>query len=296
MVISNCAFAQTTPVNMDPVASIDVTQPRAFGYYLGDKFQRVVELSLNKPYVLDETRLPKVGKMIPWLRLETPEVDFEETADTNIYRIRLTYQIINIDRDFLDIGVEGHEIGIKNSAATETLNLLIRPVRIRASMIADEKTGPTKNALQADATPAIIEKVNHRARLFMGLAILSYIAFLLLTLGLPFMKQKPAFTNTYHEWRGKGEGDWSAQQYDEALKQTHQAFNKTAGRVVFLEDLDQFLSEHPSFVAQREQIIKFYEHSRDYYFVEKHGDQNKYSPAKIIDLLKNCSQSERSMA
>ena len=232
--------------------------------------------------------------MIPWLSIEEPEFEFTENPKTNTYRIVFTYQIINIDKDALDIGVEGHEIGIKRD--TENLTLLIPPVRIKASMIADKFGTASSNNLEADAIPKSIQRNTDQFRLLIIFAIISYVIFLCLTLGLPFMKQPPAFTRAFHEWRQKGTDTWSPQDYDHALKHTHRAFNETAGRVVFLENLEHFLSEHPQFDPAREQIKNFYEYSREFYFADQQNAQSNFSKAKVIDLLRSCSELERGMA
>lgn len=270
-----------------PVANIEVTQPRAFGYQLGDKFERIIKLTLNKPYTLDESSLPEPGRLIPWLSIEAPQVIVTENKKTWEYLITLSYQIINIDKDALDIGVTDHKISIKNGE--EILSLLIQPVRIKAVTIAPT----TGNDLQPDHRPQTIS-VDQRTAMVLGFILLgSLLAFLALTFGLPFLKQAQPFTRSYRQLNKTGKGHWTAVQYSDALKTTHGAFNETAGHVVFFEELDDFLAQHPSFEAYAEQIKGFFSHSRAYYFSEGDNIESEFSQDKLLNLLKHCSVSER---
>lgn len=273
---------------------MDVVQPREFGYHIGDKFRRLITLTLNKPYVLDETSLPKPGKMIPWLNIEAPKVEVNEGQQTRTYRIALSYQITNIDKDALDIGVEGHEISIKNGQ--EKLTLLIQPVRIQAGTIVDSKASLNAGDLQANAAPLAINLTSNRVLAFASMLIACIVTFLLTTFGSPFSIEQPVFTRAYRKLSKLPAESWSAEQYDEALKETHQAFNETAGRVVFTEDVSAFINKNPAFKNSSQQISRFFKHSNDFYFSGLETTQQAFPPGELIKLIKQCSAHEKGAA
>lgn len=270
-----------------PVLRFEVEQPRAYGFYIGDKFSRSIELELKKPYELDEKSLPKAGRLIPWLALESPLISHQQTAQTNKYRISLTYQIVNIDRTLLNIGIPEHNISV--TAGNDVLPLFIRPTRIQASML----TLADQVAMQANAAPIAVELDWAKWIWFGALTIASGLCGWILTFGLSFGKKALPFTSAYRKLASKNLTTWSDEQYAAHLRDTHDAFNKTAGKIIFNDGLTQFLAEHREFALAEEAIRTFYASSREYFFSRHHQGKERMAPKDVIALLKQCSAIER---
>ena len=70
-VLATCALVSLplrAQANTDNVAveRIEVSQPRKFGYQLGDLFERQLSLRLRRPYEFVEDSLPQPGRLNRW--------------------------------------------------------------------------------------------------------------------------------------------------------------------------------------------------------------------------------------
>ena len=274
-----------------PIVQFDVKQPRAFGYYLGDKFERTVNLTLANPYSLDEASLPKPGFLRPWLRVEKPTVVQTPTANGTNYQINFVYQIVNIDSEHLSIGVAHHNIQIDNQSETnpERFNILIPATRVSAALIT---TKPGED-LQADAKPTLANVNFSPAAAYAGLLAVSLIGIYLLTFGWSIRNTPRPFSRIHQRLKHQTSKDWNEEKYTEALKDTHAAFNQVAGHTIFQDDIGKFIAENPSFRDLKPKIDEFFLHTRHYFFAEAADNDAGMSTTDLIEFLGACSRAER---
>ena len=106
----------------------EVTNPRSFGYVVGDKIRREVHLNLRSGYRLDEASLPKPGRLDRWLEVAAPEVGVEPISNGQRYRLVLTYQLFNAPQALETVTVPQQNLRIVG--ASQALTTLIPALRV----------------------------------------------------------------------------------------------------------------------------------------------------------------------
>ena len=82
-----------------------------------------------------------------------------------------------------------------------------------------------------------------------------------------------------------------------AYRYLHAAFNETAGRVLFADDLDSFFAEQARFRGLRVPIESFYFESRQLFFsVEAHNPATATSVDALLRLALRFRDAERGLA
>lgn len=265
-----------------------IEQPRAFGYLLGDKFRRVVQLDLRQPYRLVTDSLPKAGRFTDWLVLETPQVAVESDAEVTRYRLEFTYQILNVSAEFNNIAVPHHNLVYANDE--ETLHALVPATRVLVSPVAIGAS----SALQPAHAPKV-QPLDRRRGLFAGTLLLSALGVLAYAQWgwAPFSSARP-FSAASRQAGRLGNADDA--HYSAVLQAVHLAFNRTAGRTVFAESLDDFFLEHSRFVAAREPIERYFAHSRQFFYAnDSAAGEVGYSVDDLKHLLRHLGDIERGL-
>ncbi len=272
------------------IEQLDITQPRSFGYQIGDKFERSILLRLRKPYQLKIEPLPLQGRMTEWLALEEPIVDVVNLSDSTQYDIQLTYQIININPDVTDIAVPHHNLIY--SDGKEIFKALIPASRISVSVLSTH----ANKSLQPDRIPSKLPQRYLRIILVGTLLLFALTGLAYLHWGLPFSAIKHPFDQACRDLKKLQHRNWDDNNCREALQIIHQAFNETAGKTVFVEQLDEFFSEHKQFTSIQMPIEDYFHRSRTYFFESDQGDQFiKYSLSGLLTLVQDCRDIERGL-
>ena len=281
-----------TQASEKKIELLDIQQPRTFGYQIGDQFERVIHLGLNLPYVLDEQKLPKMGRITEWLSLEKPSVEFHIENKLPSYKITLRYQIINIKPGLVDIPVPSHMLVYKHSETDEAFNAQVPATRVRVSALTD----PAGKGLQSDIKPNHKPQSTSTIFVYLPLLIVSLLCLLYLRYGLPVLNRNHPFTQLFQSSKAQHRKDWSNEALELTLQKVHQAFNQTANKTVFTEGLDQFFLTHKKFQPLEHEITEFYKASRHFFFEQADHQQFNYSPAELNELIKKCSELERGIA
>ncbi|MSR13920.1 MAG: hypothetical protein EXR86_05010 [Gammaproteobacteria bacterium] len=271
------------------VEQLDLRQPRSYGYQIGDKFERTLSLQLRDPYHLAPDALPTHGRVSDWLVLEAPEIIEKDLGGSVLYKIRLTYQVINVDPNRNDIPVPHHFV--RYTDGQETLKALVPATRVGVSVL---RTGD--DDLHPDREPRSLRFRYFKATFYAALLLSALLGVVTLHWGLP-TKQRPPFMEAYRRLRNSRHCFSGEDSYREALLSVHHAFNATAGKTVFADALTEFFNKHAQFVSLREPINDFYQRSRTAFYeepVEHHGEQ--YSHEELVAFARRCSDIERGLA
>jgi mxaA protein len=273
------------------VEQLTIEQPRAFGYHIGDKYGRTIELQLRKPYKLEARSLPAAGRLSEWLAVDAVRLEQRELGASTHYVIRLTYQIVNINLEVLSIPVP--HIDLAYGDGKETLKTLVPATRIGASMLAD----PAGYELQADAVPLILPyRIAHIAITACVFAA-AIAGLIVLRRGVPFANARRPFGALYRSLRKSRKQDWDDAHYRAALHAVHAAFNDTAGRTVFADGLPGFFREQPGFARIETSITDYFAHSQAYFFA--HADDvrgERYTRADLLTFVNACRGIERGLS
>ena len=110
-VITNTIFA---------TSSIEMSEPRQFGYVLGDVFVRKLKLKFNqdRSVLLDEKKL--TGRINNWLSIR--KVESKQLSNFE-YFIKIQYQVVNVPIKPLMIVVPGFEVTTSNGRSQKKYKL-----------------------------------------------------------------------------------------------------------------------------------------------------------------------------
>ena len=269
------------------VERIEVTQPRGFGYQLGDLFERRLQLQLRRPYEFAEDSLPSPGRLNRWIGFHSYSISESRNSTSTIYDIILRYQVANVETTITDAGVPSHQLSIKNDE--ETLTFLVPPSR---TIIAPFGTSVSA-ALAPEKLPGLVSADLGRVLPLVITLLLSIAGFWWFQWGKYLRKDAAPFNHCYQEIKKYSGKEIPAQDYAKVLRDIHQAFNITAGRTVFPDNLPDFFRQHESFQQAESAITHYFDYSNSYFFGDRAGRNENYSLENVIGLLKLCSKAER---
>ena len=290
---------------LDAVAAIQITQlsvtePRAFGYQVGDLVTRRVTLDAPAGLALDAGSLPQTGRR--GTAIELRRLAWHSTNDGagKRYEIELEYQIFAAPREVrtlelpvLHLRLEGQPRaeerpqaddirrpppkGVESSGkATSTQEVRVDAWPVTVAPLVPVEVSPRRGLgeLQPDAPAPLIDTSALRLRLIVwgvvAALLLGYLAHVYL--GLPWWARRGLpFTQAWQALRALSATP-SAEQRREAFRRVHEALNRTAGKVVFEPGVDAFLAAEPKFVRLRDDLRCFFSASHREFFGTVEGD------------------------
>lgn len=272
-----------------------VEEPRAFGHTLGDLLQRRLTLEVAAPWVLDETALPKAGRIGLWLEQRAPLVQSGRSGGLVRYTLDFGYQLINSPREVTTLLLP--EITLQFSSEAGASAFVLPEAPFTAGPLTPETIlarGPLEE-MQPDIAPWPLDTAGMGARLAgYGVVAATLLAWLGYRLwGVPWLaRSRGPFARALPDLKRLAHG--GAEAAPRALKRLHRAFDETAGRAVFAEQQGAFLAAHPRFAPQAEAIARFFELSRQTFFVGAPvtGDPLPW----LLQLCRDCRAIERGLA
>jgi len=297
------------------VEAVNVHEPRAFGYFLGDTLERKVEVVTTGKTELFASSLPRPGPLTYWLDLTAIDHESREEGERTIYDIVLKYQIFYsaLDARSLEIPAfplrfknaggeaEGAEDGSAQDAAVPALEIVVSPLRdIVLTDVMPEKAKEVADVLRPDAKPQPIR--TRRAEILFAISAAAVLAAILALLRHyakgPFAKRagRP-FTVADQRIRRLDLRDGEDGGYRESLLILHRAFDESYGRRLFAADVPAFLAKRASFADLAPRLAAFFESSRFYFFSDQRtAAEKKLSAGDIRRLAADLAREERAAA
>lgn len=283
-------------VNTGRAADIEVSaqNPRPFGYVVGDVFEQELILSAKAGQTLDQKQLPKLGRLNAWLELRALTLDESSRGGTTRYRVKLLFQLPNAP---LAVRV------IELPAQRFVFNTGNRPIEIKSTewpitigpITPDEVLARDGlDAMRADAPPRPIDTTGVKQRLAgYGVGLLGLLLYWCYRyFGIPYLhRQRRPFTQAYREVDKLARGA-QINAYQRALEQLHRALNETAGRSLFVDNIDPFLANRPIPPGLAAMTREFFQVSRNQFFAGG-GPIEHYSIAWMRDFCRAWRDVER---
>jgi mxaA protein len=303
------------------VQSVDVYEPRAFGYFIGDTLDRRVEIVTTGDTELFSSALPRPGPLTYWLDLVAIDESHHEEGDRKTYEIRLKYQIFYSALDVTKLEIPALPLKFKGAGNDENAphgsagpensgpSASIPAFQFLASPLRDitlQNLMPGQNAEIADVLrpdkPAREIAIGGATRL-LGIAIFGMV---LSAAGLLWHYAKWPFSRragrpfTVADRRIRDlllTGARSDATYRESLIVLHRAFDESLGRRMFAEDLSVFLGKRQRFANLKPIVVRFFEGSRLYFFSGDKSAAEAALPAEdVVRLASNLAHEEREAA
>jgi len=295
---ASAACAVMLPGQVDASAS----EPRAFGYQVGDMVTRTVTVDASDGLVLDESSVPQPGARGNALELRSVVRRSNAQAGGRRHELTLLYQVFLSPQEPRTLEMPGFKLRFKGEPRPQEARIEAWPVTV--SPLVPVEVSPRRGLgdLQPDApAPLIDTRFAHWRFIFYGIVALLLLAYLAhVYIGLPWWtRAHRPFTLAWRALRGLTPAT-PEPQWREAFQQLHGAFNRTMGEAVFEEDIDRFVRAKPRFAHLRDDLRKFFRQSRlEFFGKEARGAQAVQAGADrswLIEFGRRCRDAERGAA
>lgn len=280
----------------EAVLRLEASEPRAFGYQVGDHLQRRVVVHAPAGWTLDEASLPRPGGR--GLALELREVRQSRTQTPAGQRVELDldYQVFLAPAVPRTVEIAPHRLRFNVAGRVEEALIEAWPVTIAPLVQAEAPTRRGLGEMQPDRAPPLIDTEARRTRLaaYASAAALLLAGLALAYLGPPWnaARGRP-FAVAWRRLRGLP-AQPDAARWKEACVALHEALNRSAGEVLFERGLDDFLQRRPGFVPLREDLQRFLQTSSAQFFggAAREPDDGRW----LVSLARRCRDAERGLA
>lgn len=280
------------------VRAVHTVEPRAFGYFLGDTLERLIEIQTDPDDEIVSASLPRTGPSNYWLEIRSIAQTSERHGDGRLHKLKIEYQMFYAPIDPRKQTIPATEIAVRGPNGTETTTIpaftfLMSPLR----EIFPEKSGETAETF---LRPDMASPLRRSGLLRTGALIAAFLSALLLTLlardlaWWPFHRRPTRpFSRAVREI-GHSLAKGGTDGYRAALLAMHRAFDAAAGHRLLAADIDGFLAAHPEHGDTRTAVERFFSASRSAFFGEAQRDaETSLPPTELEELAATLARQER---
>jgi len=294
LVLASALVARAAPT--DVPQRVDIVEPRAFGYQVGDIVLRRVAVDAPDGWRLDEATLPAPGGRGRALELRRVSSRAASGSGGRRHELALEYQVFVAPAAVRTFELPA--LRLRFDGASRSVELLIEAWPVTVAPLVPVEVSPRSGLgeLQPDRAPLPIDTGSARVRLVAcaAIAVLLLAGLATVYLGPPWRaaRNRPfgrAWRQLRHLPREPAPAQWRA-----ACRQLHEALNRSAGEVLFEHGLARFVAARPSFGSLRDELARFLRMSRREFF-----DDAASSPpdaAWLVELCRRCRDAERGLA
>ncbi len=247
------------PITITPVPV------RAFGYSIGDRVERRVDLWLAPPWSLTQGGLPAPGRQSPWFDLVEITSTSEAAKNGTHVELRFVYQLLNSPVQPTALLLP--RVRLKFEGEPQPVERDVPPVDLFASpLLPPAAAGSTLDAMRADRKPELIPVEHFRQRLTVyGLVAAAILAWMLVVQQLASRRRAGPFVRACRELRNLARGSRDVARAETAMRVVHRALDETAGHTVFVDNVDT-LFESAYRAPLRARTVAFLDRSRQRFF------------------------------
>lgn len=298
LLVVSIAMVLGTPdaIAQDDRMGIAVKEPRAYGHVVGDRIRRSVRFDLPTGYQLERASLPGEGDLEYWLDLASVDVDRQTQRGGRVV-VTLDYQLFYAPLQASQRELPGFTVQASNTA-NERIEARIPGFVFTMSPIIElqpeAKFGDEENNLVLpDERPALRNTVAPRnaSLAALGAILLALLSWAWAADRIPGRERGP-FARALARIRSLRKAD-DNNAVPEALRAIHRAFDTTAGRSVFAEDVARFVATYPAFADRRDEIEIFFDFSRRFFFGSEAIDCSRgHTLDELTHLARECRRRE----
>jgi mxaA protein len=268
-VLVACAAAVVaTAAAGQEVPRLLASEPRAFGYQVGDLVARRISVDLPAGWQLDSRSLPQPGARGQALELRRVEAGATSIGNGRRYEIKLEYQVFLSPPVVRTLEIPSFKLVLAGPTRSEELRVEAWPVTVAPLVAVEASPRRGLGELRPDREPPLVATaaLTRRLLVWAALAALLIVGLVAGRLGLFWRaaRDRP-FAQAWRQLRRLGDGASDAQWLD-ACRRVHAALNRSAGEVVFESGLAGFVAAQPRFGAVRDDLAIFLKRSRDEFF------------------------------
>lgn len=260
-----CAAASAAADLPSAAVTASVTEPRAFGYAVGDVVTRRIALAVPAGFALDENSLPQPGGRGQALELRSVQLGGRGTAR----ELRLEYQVFLSPRELRTLEMPAFALTFAGSGVRpQSVRIDAWPVVVAPLVPVQAPARTGLGELRPDIAPPLIDTRAERLRLWVWLAglvaVLGYLAQVYLFVPWWARRHRPFGT----AWRRVSQLPAApvAAQRQAAYRLVHDAINHAAGGVLFEAGLKRWIAAQPRFAPLHDELHEFFRRSRGEFF------------------------------
>lgn len=297
ILLLGCCFLGSAVAQSPAVKSLQVDTPRPFGYVIGDIFRHRVRIDLHAPYRLELDSIPLSGKLNRWLEMRTTVLEISRSPGATVYDIILDYQIFNAPLEIKRVATPAHQVMVAGSVDRTPVTIPAWEFSVTPITSSHRADATAPQDLRPPRPPPPISLSPHITRFALTAAIFAAAVLCLgwTRWGVPLLaRANRPFARAYRDLKRLHKRSFDESVYRQALRRLHGAFNETAGRALFSEQLSAFHASHPRFSGLEQPIDELYSESRSVFFAAgSTASAEKGDLSRLIFLCRECRQRER---
>ncbi len=290
-----CALHGAAQAQGAGVLRVEASEPRAYGWQVGDRVQREVSVFAPTGWELDAASLPKAGGRGQAIELRSVQLRSSSEGAGRRHDLMLEYQVFLAPSKVRTIEIPPFRLRFAGPGRIEEPLVEAWPVTVAPLTGPEVSSRRGLGEMQPDHAPPLIDTAPARWRL----ACIAVVAMLLLGL-LAVMHLGPPWRTARSRpfgvaWRQlrRMPAQPAVTRWREALQQMHAAMNRSAGEVVFEAGLARLVEQQPAFAPLQADLSRFLEISRQEFFGSApHQDADV---TWLVDLCRRCHAAERGL-
>ena len=275
--------------------AVETTEPRQFGYVLGDKIERVFVVESAKKVQLNREKL-KLGRIDTWFSV----VNLRDSGvSSNKPKFSLTYQVINVPEVPSMVEIASRTIDViadGKPKAIQVPKLLVTIAPLTPRLVSN--MDGLEN-IQPDEDVGMISSINTENRLQLYFLILILPFSLLIYCWMPwdrFFKNKNLPFN-----KGRREVlvllKLKQDDFEEkSLRIFHNALNKTFKKTIFVEEVREACKTVPSYFPLIDELEYFLRCSQKYFYSEESFTYTAEQKERFCRLMDKLALIEKGLA
>ena len=273
------------------VLEATTSEPRAFGYQVGDVVQRHIVVAVPDGLVLDEASLPRPGARGRALELRT--VQRHRTAGGTREELQLEYQVFLSPPTVRTLEMPAFQLRFDGRPRAQELRVDAWPVTVAPLVPVEVSPRRGLGELQPDVEPPQIDTAPAQQRLVAYAVVLVLLlgGLAVVYFGLPWWgRRHRPFANAWRDLQAlPAQPDDAA--WRSACARLHEALNTSAGEVLFEHRLAAFVQRRPAFGALHDELRRFLALSRRTFFAD--GAREPDDAGWLVALTRRCRDAER---
>ncbi len=236
---------------MAGVRSVRMTDPRAFGHFVGDVIERRAEIAVDPGDELLDASLPHPGAVTYWLDLIAIDVTSGEQDGAKHYRVDLKYQTFYVPLESKRVTIPPLTLRFKAAAGAAAATIpafsfTMSPLR---ELFPEKGETAARSCLRPDVGAASDQDGSRCVRSFSHRRQPRFLRSRCLPITTPGAPSAGGRTVPSPRPRAVSglppERTVRAPAIAQGLIALHRAFDEVAGQRLLAEDLDRFLASHP---------------------------------------------------
>ena len=292
----SCAAALAAEPAGTGVLGAKASEPRAFGYQVGDTVERNIAVHVPAGLVLDETTVPRPGVRGKAIELQRVTRHSEPEAGGTRHELLLSYQVFLSPPEVRTIEIAPFVLHFTGQPRDQDLRVEAWPLTVSPLMPVEASPRRGLGELRPDVPPPLIDaRPGHHRLLAYGGLILLLLAYLAhVHLGLPWWARRHRpFGNAWRALRGLP-AHAPATEWRAAFQRMHEALNLAAGEVLFEHGVDRFVAAQPRYAGLRSELLEFFQRSRSQFFAQ--GGPAADDGRWLLAFCRSCRNAERGSA